>query len=168
MRKFDHNKIASGVQLLLEGLGEDISREGLAATPNRFARFCDEIFYGYTEEPPVITLFESDKESGMIELKDIPFISFCEHHLVPFYGTIDISYIPSKQGIAGFGSLTKVCDYYSARLQIQERLTSRIGQYVFRLLEPRQLKVTITAEHFCMKLHGSKKQTGTVTTTFEK
>jgi GTP cyclohydrolase I len=164
----DHRKISEAISLLLEGLGEDTGREGVLRTPERFAAFCEEIFYGYDKEPPEISLFWDETGGKIISMENISFTSFCEHHLVPFYGTVSVSYKPKNGKICGFGDIPKVCNYFASRLQLQERLTSQIGDFLAEKIDPEWIKVEMTAQHFCIRLHGSLKESASVTTIYEK
>ena len=153
----DKDKIKIGIENILEGLGEDITRAGLEKTPERFAALCDDLFFSYDNEPPEISVFAEESSEGEIFLEGIPFISFCEHHFVPFHGKINVKYLPKDHNVAGFGSISRVCSYFASRLQIQERLTKNIGEYLNNILSPKYLNIEIRAEHFCMRLHGEKK-----------
>lgn len=164
----DKDKIKQGIKLFIDGLNENPQRSGLSNTPQRFADFCEEIFYSYDQNPPEISTFSEKNSTTPITLEGISFISFCEHHLVPFYGEIDITYIPANDKVVGFGSLSRVCSYFAARLQIQERLTSDIGNFLHDLLSPQFLTVDIRAQHFCIRLHGEKKENITVKTSYRK
>lgn len=164
----DKDKIKQGIKLFIDGLNENPRRPGLNNTPQRFADFCEEAFYSYDQKPPEISTFSEKNATTTVSLEGITFVSFCEHHLVPFYGEIDITYIPANGKIAGFGSLSRVCSYFAARLQIQERLTSDIGNFLNDLLSPQYLNVEIRAQHFCMRLHGDKKENVIVKTNYKK
>ena len=164
----DNEKIKKGMKLILDGLGEDLTRQGLINTSDRFARLSEDLFFSYDHDPPEISVFPEESSEGEIILEGIPFISFCEHHFVPFHGKINVKYTPRDHKVVGFGSISRVCSYFSARLQIQERLTKEIGEYLFRNITPESLRVEISAEHFCMRLHGEKKDGVIVHTQFEK
>ena len=164
----DKDKIKTGIEKILVGLGEDLARPGLDKTPERFAALCEDLFFSYDKEPPEISVFAEESSEGEIFLEGIPFISFCEHHFVPFHGKINVKYLPKDHKVAGFGSISRVCSYYASRLQIQERLTKNIGEYLYKKLDPCYLNIEISAEHFCMRLHGEKKDGVVVHTNFEK
>ncbi len=162
----DKEKIEQGVRLLLEGVGEDINREGLKDTPKRVAAMYAEIFQGIVQDPKdvlVATFGENHEE--MVLVKDIPFYSVCEHHLMPFVGKAHVAYIPGQDGrIAGISKLARVVDVISKRLQVQERLTTQISDTLMDCLKPRGVMVVIEAEHLCMSMRGINKP-GSVTVT---
>ncbi len=162
----DKKKIEQGVRLLLEGVGEDLEREGLQDTPKRVAAMYEEIFQGIGQDPKdvlVATFGENHEE--MVLVKDIPFYSVCEHHLMPFVGKAHVAYIPGQDGrIAGISKLARVVDVVSKRLQVQERLTTQIADTLMDCLRPRGVMVVIEAEHLCMSMRGINKP-GSVTVT---
>ena len=162
----DMQKIEEGVRLILEGVGEDPNREGLLKTPARVARMYEEVFAGLTQDPAVHfeTLFDEGHRE-MVLVKDIPFYSMCEHHLVPFYGVAHIGYIPGSDGkVCGLSKLARLTDVYAKRPQVQERLTSQIADTLVQQLNPRGVIVVLEAEHMCMTMRGVKKP-GSKTTT---
>lgn len=145
------------VKLLLESIGEDTKREGLLDTPKRVAKMYDEIFAGYSQSPESIlatTFDESHQE--LVLVKDIPFYSHCEHHMVPFFGKAHIAYIPNGQ-VVGISKLARLVECYAKRVQIQERMTSQIADDIEEYLQPRGVGVIIQAEHLCMAMRGVKK-----------
>ncbi|RJQ32695.1 MAG: GTP cyclohydrolase I FolE [Actinobacteria bacterium] len=152
----DREKIEQGVKLILKGLGEDLQREGLVDTPRRVAKMYEEIFKGYTEPvEKVISVQFSENHDEMVLVKDIPFYSVCEHHLLPFIGKAHVAYIPGKQGkITGISKLARVVDIVARRLQVQERLTTKIADVLTKTLKPRGVIVIIEAEHLCMSMRG--------------
>ncbi|MCL2889212.1 MAG: GTP cyclohydrolase I FolE [Eggerthellaceae bacterium] len=162
----DREKIEEGVRLILTGIGEDPDRDGLLETPHRVARMYEEILSGMDEDPKEhfrVTFDERHEE--MIIVRDIPFYSLCEHHLVPFFGMAHVAYIPRVDGrICGLSKLARLVDVYSRRLQVQERLTSQIADTLVEELEPQGVIVVMEAEHLCMSMRGTKKP-GTKTTT---
>ena len=162
----DTAKIEEGVRLILEGIGEDPDREGLLKTPHRVAKMYEEVFAGMTEDPAVH--FETTFDEGhqeMVIVKDIPFYSMCEHHLVPFFGKAHVAYIPGPEGrICGLSKLARLVDAYAKRPQVQERLTSQIADTLVRELKPTGVLVVLEAEHMCMSMRGVKKP-GAMTTT---
>lgn len=162
----DLEKIEQGVRLILEGVGENPKREGLLDTPRRVARLYEEVFSGLDKEP--VGLFEKsfgENHTEMVLVKDIPFYSICEHHLVPFFGMGHIGYIPGKEGrICGLSKLARLLDLFAHRPQVQERLTSQIADTLVEHLEPQGVVVVIEAEHLCMSMRGVKKP-GSKTTT---
>ena len=141
---------------IIQGLGEDLNREGLQASPERFAKMCEEIFAGYFEEPPKLSIFSSPSEDSMIVVKNIPFHSMCEHHFLPFFGEMEIVYIPQNEKITGFSEVVQVVRYFSHRLQIQERLTAQIADYLNQQLSPQGVLVISRATQLCMSMRGVK------------
>lgn len=162
----DKDKIAEGVRAILEGIGEDLSREGLRDTPRRVADMYEEIYRGIGEDPTkVLNAVFSEDHDEMVLVKDIPFYSVCEHHLMPFVGKAHVAYIPGKDGhITGISKLARVVDIVSRRLQVQERLTTEIAQALVEALDPRGVMVVVEAEHLCMSMRGVQKP-GHVTVT---
>ena len=162
----DKAKIEEGVRLILEGIGEDPDREGLQKTPTRVARMYEEVFAGMTEDPACHfeTTFDEGHEE-MVIVRDIPFYSICEHHLVPFFGMAHVAYIPAQDGrICGLSKLARLVDAYAKRPQVQERLTSQIADTLIEQLHPQGALVVLEAEHLCMSMRGIKKP-GSKTTT---
>ena len=153
----DQEKIRKAVALLLEGIGEDPGREGLAETPDRVARMYEEIFAGMEADAaqPLAKVFAVD-DSEMVLEKDIVFYSMCEHHLMPFYGKAHIAYIPDGK-VLGLSKLARTVEIYARRLQLQERMTGQIADAVMEHLSPRGVMVVLEAEHMCMTMRGVKK-----------
>lgn len=153
------------IQLLLESTGEDTNREGLLDTPARVASLYDEIFAGYAMKPEDIlqTTFQDDAHQEMVIVRSIPFFSHCEHHMVTFFGTASVAYIP-KGKVVGISKLARLVDCFSKRFQIQERLTSQIADAINDILQPRGVGVIMEAEHLCMTMRGVQKS-GTTTVT---
>ncbi|MCL1792082.1 MAG: GTP cyclohydrolase I FolE [Peptococcaceae bacterium] len=154
----DTAKIETAVTMILEAIGEDPEREGLRATPARVARFYAEAFSGLTEngDEALVTQFTEGHEE-MIIVKDIPFYSMCEHHLLPFVGIAHVAYIPRKGRISGLSKLVRVIESFSRRPQLQERLTTQIADSIERTLDARGVLVVLEAEHMCMTVRGVKK-----------
>jgi GTP cyclohydrolase I len=164
-KKFDPKKIADGVRLILEGIGEDPDREGLKKTPERVADFYSELTEGMRQDPKgQIVPLPGDSHDEMVLVKDISIASVCEHHLAPFVGKCHIAYIPKDGRIVGLSKLARVAEIFSRRLQVQERLTQEIANTLFEGLQPLGVMVVIEAEHTCMTLRGVKKP-GAVTIT---
>lgn len=161
----DLEKIKSGVRLILEGIGEDPGREGLASTPDRVAAMYDDIFSGLAVEPAsVVSTIPGDRHQEMILLKDISYFSMCEHHLLPFFGKAHLAYIPSKGGsITGISKLAQLVQVVARRPQLQERMTSMIADALEEALAPRGVLVLVEAEHLCMAMRGIRSQAQTVT-----
>jgi GTP cyclohydrolase I len=154
----DPRKIKQGVRLLLEGMGEDPDREGLAETPERIAEMYEEIFGGVGKDPrEKIKTYQAQNRDEMILVKDIPFYSICEHHLLPFFGKAHIAYIPKENKVTGFAALVRVIETLAKRPQLQERLTTEVADAIVDVLDPRGLLVVIEAEHLCLTMRGVKK-----------
>lgn len=160
----DKKKIEEGVRLILEGIGEDIHREGLLETPNRIARMYEELAAGYTDDAAqhLKKRFHVDNNDLVLE-KDIPFYSFCEHHMVPFYGKASVAYIPNGE-VVGLSKIARTLEVFAKRFQLQERLTAQIADVFMEELKPYGVMVLIEAEHMCMTMRGIKKP-GTKTVT---
>lgn len=161
----DSNKIKEGVKLILEGIGEDVNREGLVETPDRIARMCEEIFAGLGSDASehYNKKFTAINNNMVIE-KDIHFYSVCEHHLLPFYGCAHIAYIPDGS-VAGLSKLARTVETFARRPQIQENMTAQIADAIVSNLNPKGVMVMIEAEHMCMTMRGVQKPgTKTVTT----
>jgi len=162
----DMAKIEQGVRMILEGIGEDPSREGLRKTPERVAKLYAECFAGLGGNPAEYfeTTFDEHHEE-MVLVRDIPFYSMCEHHLAPFFGKAHVAYIPSADGrICGISKLARLVDVYAKRPQVQERLTGQIADTLIEQLHPQGVIVVMEAEHLCMSMRGVKKP-GAKTTT---
>lgn len=161
----DLEKIANGVRLILEGIGEDPQRPGLQRTPERVADMYAELTAGMREDPQqhVIPL-PGDTHEEMVILKDISIASICEHHLAPFVGRCHIAYIPKNGRILGLSKLARLAETFARRLQVQERLTQEIADTLYQGLKPLGVMVVIEAEHTCMTLRGVKKP-GAITVT---
>lgn len=154
----DVKKIERGVRLILEGIGEDPKRPGLKETPRRVAKMYEEIFAGLaTPTEELLKHMEGESHDEMILLKDIPFYSVCEHHLLPFIGRAHVAYIPSQGKIVGLSELAKAVEVLAKRPQVQERLTSQLADLIMERLKPKGAMVIIDAEHLCMSMRGIKK-----------
>lgn len=163
----DRDKIIAGARLILEGIGEDLEREGLLETPDRIAKMYEEIFEGLGKDAKEILekTFTVDSNDLVLE-KDITYFSMCEHHLVPFYGKTHIAYIPNGR-VAGLSKLARTVELYAKKPQLQERLTSEIADAIMKYLDPKGVMVVIEGEHMCMTMRGVKKPgTKTLTTTY--
>lgn len=153
----DHEKIKEAVRLLLEGIGEDVNREGLRETPDRIARMYEEIYGGLDEDASehlsrVFTVTHNE----MVLEKDIVFYSTCEHHLMPFYGKAHVAYIPNGK-VVGLSKLARTVEVYARRPQIQEQMTGQIADAIMEQLKPQGVMVMVEAEHMCMTMRGIKK-----------
>ena len=154
----DLEKIAHGVRLILEGIGEDPERQGLQETPRRVAEMYVELTAGMHEDPHEhVVPLPGDKHDEMVIVKDISIASLCEHHLAPFVGKCHIAYIPKEGRILGISKLARLAETFSRRLQLQERLTTDIANTLFEGLMPIGVMVVIEAEHTCMTLRGVRK-----------
>lgn len=162
---FDKEKVEEAVRLLLEGIGEDVTREGLRETPARVAKMYQEILAGMNRSPEehLARTFTCDNHDMVIE-KDIRFFSSCEHHMMPFFGVVHIAYIPDGK-VVGISKLARTVETFAKRLQIQEQMTSQIADAIMEYLKPKGVIVMAEAEHMCMSMRGVKKP-GTKTVTF--
>ena len=153
----DREKIMQGVRLILEGVGEDVEREGLRDTPLRVAKMYEEIFSGLTEtaDEHLSRTFTANGSEMIIE-KDITFYSTCEHHLMPFFGKAAIAYIPNGK-VVGISKLARTVEVFAKRPQIQEQLTAQIADAIMKNLDTKGVIVAIEAEHTCMTMRGVKK-----------
>ena len=160
----DSEKIKEGVRLILSGIGEDINREGLLETPDRIARMYEELASGYTDSAAIHLQkrFHVDNNDMVLE-KDIHFYSFCEHHMLPFYGKVHVAYIPNGY-ITGLSKIARVVDIFSHRLQVQERMTQQIKDCINETLHPQGVIVVVEAKHMCMQMRGVEKQNSITTT----
>jgi GTP cyclohydrolase I len=157
-------KIKAAVRLLLEAIGEDPNREGLRETPERVARMYEEIF-GHGEEDPRESLSKQFNEDHheVVLVKDIPFFSMCEHHLMPFFGKAHVAYIPNGH-VVGISKLARVVESFARRPQVQERMTGQIADLINEELNPKGVAVVCEAVHTCMTMRGVKKPGATVVT----
>ena len=154
---FDHEKIKEGVRLILEGVGEDVEREGLLETPDRVARMYEEIFAGMYQDAaePLSKRFHVAGNEMVLE-KDIVFYSTCEHHLMPFFGKAHVAYIP-KGEVVGLSKIAGTVEVFAKRPQLQEQLTAQIADAINEQLHPMGVMVMLEAEHTCMTMRGVKK-----------
>lgn len=158
-------KIEEAFEKILEGIGEDRDREGLIDTPKRVAQSYQELFSGVGKDPkePLLRHFTVDRDDLIIE-KGIDFYSMCEHHFLPFFGTIDVAYIPNGR-IVGFGDIIKSIEILAKRPQIQERLGSELADAIYKALDCQGVMVIIKAKHLCMTMRGAKKENTQIVTT---
>lgn len=153
----DQEKVKAAVQLLLEGIGEDIHREGLKETPDRIARMYAEICSGMEEDANEhLSKVFTTEHNGIVLEKDIVFYSMCEHHMMPFYGKAHVAYIPDGK-VVGLSKLARTVEVYAKRLQIQEQMTAQIADAIMEHLAPQGVIVMLEAEHMCMTMRGIKK-----------
>ncbi len=162
----DRPRIEAAVREILLAVGEDPERDGLVDTPARVARMYEEVLAGIGQEADehLKVTFDADHDE-MVMVRDIPLVSLCEHHMVPFIGKAHIAYIPGKDGrITGLSKLARLAEVFARRLQVQERLTVQIADALERELEPRGVLVVIEAEHMCMSMRGVRKPGSTTVT----
>jgi GTP cyclohydrolase I len=155
----DIDRIRAAVVEILEAIGEDSQRDGLLRTPDRVAKMYAEVFAGLREDPEhhLAVQFEAGHDE-MVLVKDIPFYSMCEHHLLPFVGKAHVAYVPGEEGrITGLSKLARLVDAYARRPQVQERLTSQVADKLMQVLDPRGALVVVEAEHQCMSMRGVQK-----------
>jgi len=154
----DLKKIEKGVRLIIEGIGEDPERPGIKDTPARVAKMYEEIFSGLeTPTEEILKPIEGESHDEIVLLKDIPFYSVCEHHLLPFIGKAHVAYIPGAGKIAGLSELAKALEILAKRPQVQERLTAQLADLIMEKLKPKGAMVIIDAEHLCLSMRGIKK-----------
>lgn len=159
LNQVDHEKIEAAVRDILAAIGEDPNRDGLLDTPARVARMYAEISGGLREDPKdhLLKVFDVDHDE-MIMVRDIPIYSMCEHHLLPFYGTGHVAYIPKPGGkITGLSKIARMVDGYARRPQVQERLTRQMADAVRDTLNPAGVLAVVEAEHMCMSMRGVRK-----------
>ncbi len=162
----DQSRVQGLIRELLEAIGEDPTREGLLETPRRVADMYVELFEGLEADPGehLRVTFEASHDE-MVMVRDIPFTSLCEHHLVPFTGLAHVAYLPGPDGrITGLSKMARLVEGYARRLQVQERMTTDIVEAMERELHPKGTIVVIEAEHFCMSMRGVKKAGSTTVT----
>jgi GTP cyclohydrolase IA len=166
MAEVNHSQIEEAVRLILEAIGENPNREGLLDTPKRVAKMYAEVFSGIDHDPKEYfeTIFSEDHEE-LVLVKDIPFYSMCEHHLVPFYGRAHVAYIPRNGRVTGLSKLARAVESVARRPQLQERITSTVAESIMETLEPYGVMVIVEAEHMCMTMRGVKKPGSSTVTT---
>ncbi len=163
--QIDRPRIEAAVREILEALGEDVDREGLRETPARVASFYAEAFSGIHSDPGdvVDAFFGEEHYEEIVMVKDIPFYSMCEHHLVAFHGSAHVAYLP-KGRVTGLSKLARLVEGFARRPQMQERLTAQVADALVERLEPSGVLVVVEAEHLCMAMRGIRKP-GAVTVT---
>lgn len=159
------NQVESAVRKILLAIGEDPNREGLLATPERVRRMYAEIFGGYDMDLKTVVngAVFNEADSGMIVVRNISFYSMCEHHMLPFFGTVDIAYVPDGM-IIGLSKLPRIVEMYARRLQIQERMTKQIADAVESILSPKGVAVRVCGSHMCSMMRGVKKESASMLT----
>ncbi|MDD5069269.1 MAG: GTP cyclohydrolase I FolE [Candidatus Omnitrophica bacterium] len=156
-KKIDKKKIEQGIRMVLEAVGADLDIKDIAKTPQRVAQMYEEILAGQFKNPEdEINVILEEEHDEIILLRNISFYSLCEHHLVPFFGKAHVAYIPDKR-ITGLSKIARVVEVLSRRLQVQERLTTKIADVLMKKLKPKGVFVVIEAEHLCMSMRGVKK-----------
>ncbi len=163
--KMDFNAIEAAVSQTLTAIGEDSGRDGLQKTPARVARMYAELFSGYHTDPVAIVngaIFEVQYDE-MVIVRDIEFYSLCEHHMLPFIGRAHVAYIPSGK-VLGLSRIPRIVDMYARRLQVQERMTRQIADFIRDLLQPQGVAVVVEAMHLCSMMRGVKKHDARMTT----
>jgi len=165
MDQIDTGRIEKAVREIIEALGEDPLREGLAETPERVARFYEEVFGGiHTDPGDVIDAFFGEEHyQEIVMVREIPFYSMCEHHFVPFHGQAHVAYMPQGR-VTGLSKMARLVEGFARRPQMQERLTAQVADCLNNRLDPLGVLVVIEAEHLCMSMRGVKKP-GAVTVT---
>ncbi|MFD2617649.1 GTP cyclohydrolase I FolE [Terrilactibacillus laevilacticus] len=154
----DHKKIEKAITMILEAIGEDPSREGLIETPQRVARMYEEVFQGLHQDPKEhLSKVFGENHEELVIVKDIPFYSMCEHHLVPFFGKVHVGYIPRGGRVTGLSKLARAVEAVAKRPQLQERITTTVADSIAESLHPYGVIVVIEAEHMCMTMRGVKK-----------
>lgn len=158
-------RITQAVRDILEAIGEDPGRDGLRETPQRVARMYEELFSGIGLDPAeaIDAVFDEEHHDPIV-LRDVPFYSLCEHHLLPFFGMAHVAYIPNGK-IAGISKLARALEVAARRPQVQERLTSQVADAVFTALDPKGVAVAVHAEHLCISMRGVRKPGSRVVTT---
>ena len=162
----EEQRIQSAVGTILEAIGDDPLREGLRDTPNRVARMYAELFSGMGKDPgsALDTVFEEDvQQDDVVIVRDVPFFSMCEHHLLPFFGQAHMGYIPNKK-IAGASKLARALEVIARRAQLQERMTGQLADAIHDVLMPDGTVVVIEAEHLCMSMRGVQKSGSLIVT----
>ena len=154
----DVSRIEKAVREILEAVGEDPDREGLADTPQRVARYYAEVLEGVNRDPAeeVDAFFGDEHYQEIVMVKDIPFYSLCEHHLVPFHGKAHVAYLPRGR-VTGLSKLARLVEGFAHRPQMQERLTAQVADALVERLDPLGVLVVVEAEHLCMSMRGVKK-----------
>lgn len=161
----DINEVQSAVQRILLAIGEDPDRDGLKRTPERIARMYAELLSGYQMDPMKVVneaLFDI-KYDEMVIVRDIEFYSLCEHHMLPFMGRVHVAYIPDGK-VLGLSKIPRIVDLYAHRLQVQERMTRQIADFIRDLLHPQGVAVVVEALHLCMSMRGVQKHNARLTT----
>ncbi|UQS86738.1 GTP cyclohydrolase I FolE [Nicoliella spurrieriana] len=167
MNEQQQQKIESAVKDILTAVGEDPTREGLIETPKRVAKMYAEVFSSLNREFTNYKVFNSDvQDNGTVIVRDIPFYSMCEHHLLPFFGRVTVAYVPRDGKIIGLSKIPRLVDFVASRPSVQENVTHQIGVQLDEILHPKGIAVIADARHMCMEMRGVKKQAGSTKTTY--
>lgn len=156
----EQTSIEIAVDGILRSIGEDPAREGLLQTPKRVARMFEELTSGYKADPIELingAIFTAEQYDEMVVIKDIDFNSLCEHHMLPFYGRAHVAYIPNGK-VIGLSKIPRIVDMFARRLQIQEKMTAQIADFIQEILNPRGVAVVIEGAHMCTMMRGVKKE----------
>ncbi|MFC1763190.1 GTP cyclohydrolase I FolE [Planctomycetota bacterium] len=163
-RTIDKKRIEKAVREILIAVGEDVDREGLLETPARVARMYEELLGGMREKPEVhLKSVFTESYDEIVLLRDIAFYSVCEHHMLPFIGQAHVAYLPKGQ-VLGISKLARIVENFSRQLQVQERLTCHIAEFLMEKLQPMGVAVVLEASHSCMTIRGIKKPGSTMVT----
>jgi len=161
----DFKKVSENIEVILNEVGEDVTRQGLVKTPSRVAEAYHFLTKGYRQSVDDVindAIFE-EKYDEMVIVKDIDFYSMCEHHMIPFYGKVHVAYIPNGK-IVGLSKIPRIVDMFARRLQVQERMTQQIADVLEEKLEPKGVAVVVEGYHMCMMMRGVQKQNSITTT----
>ena len=166
MTKFNKRLVEEGVRKVIEGIGDDVSRDGLLDTPRRVAEMYSKILDGKADDDPsrFVKLFDEKTSGSIVMVKDIPFYSFCEHHIIPFFGKLSIAYVPKDNKILGISKLVRIARVFAKRLQVQERLTQEILDAIDKHVPNNGVAVKLEAEHLCMSIRGIRTPGATTVT----
>jgi len=164
IKKVDTERIEKAVKEILLAVGEDIDREGLKKTPERVGKMYAELLAGMREDPKIhLRSVFTENYDEIVLLRDIPFYSICEHHLMPFIGSAHVAYLPTGM-VLGVSKMARIVDCFARRLQTQERLTYQIADFIMNSLKPMGVTVVLEASHSCMTIRGIKKPGSTMVT----
>ncbi|MFA5858571.1 MAG: GTP cyclohydrolase I FolE [Elusimicrobiota bacterium] len=158
-KEIDKKRIEAAIRELLMAIGENPNREGLKNTPKRVANFYEEFMAGMVSDPSEVlkVYYEEEGYEEIVLLKNIPFYSLCEHHLLPFFGKAHVAYIPKKRRLLGISKIVRLVELVSHKLQLQERVTKHIAETIEKVVKPHGVMVVMEAEHFCFSMRGIKK-----------
>ena len=166
----DKKKIEQLTKEFLLAIGENPERSGLEGTPKRVSEMCEELFSGMNNEPEnLVTKFTAPSgENNIIEVDNIPVYSLCEHHLLPFFGSAKIRYIPRNGQVLGLSKFARIVDFFARKLQVQENLTFEIAEYLCKTLNPKGIEITLRCTHTCMTVRGVKASESITTTSIKR